>query len=296
MSVVARQDATRVRNSGVGQAHTPWQKLQRVLAYLVLTALSLVFCIPFFWLLSSSLKENRQLFAFPIIWIPKPITLEHYINGLQFVPFPRYVANTLFICMMTVLGALFSNTLVAYGLARIRWVLRLPIFYTILATMMIPAQVTMIPLFIVFRRLGWYDSFLPLVVPTFFGQGMYIFLLRQFFLTIPMELSEAAEVDGANELTIFWSIILPLTKPALATVALFQFLAAWGDYLGPLIYITDVNKYTVSLGLSLFQGQYTTEYGGLMAASTVMMLPVIILFFLTQRTFIEGITLTGIKG
>ena len=272
------------------------QTFRRILAYFVLTFLGAIFCIPFFWLISSSLKVNSQLFAFPIVWIPNPITFEHYINGLRFVPFARYVANTLYVCAMTVIGAVISNTLVAYGLARIRWILRLPIFYVILATMMIPSQVTMIPLFLVFRNLGWLDSYRPLIIPIFFGNGMYIFLLRQFFMSIPMELSEAAEVDGANELTIFLNIILPLTKPALATVALFQFLTAWGDFLGPLIYVSDVDKYTVSLGLSLFRGQWTTEYGGLMAASATMMLPVIILFFLAQRTFIEGITLTGIKG
>jgi multiple sugar transport system permease protein len=270
--------------------------VRRVLGYATLLVLSAIFCIPFFWLVSSSLKPNDQMFAFPIVWIPNPPTLQHYIMGLRFVPFPRYIANTLFIAAFSILGSVWSNAWVAYGLSRIRWPLAQPIFSLILATMMLPGQVTMIPLFIMFRTLGWFDSFLPLIVPTFFGSAFYIFLLRQFFLSIPMELSEAAKVDGANELTIFFTVILPLTKPALATVALFQFLGSWGDYLGPLIYLTSQEKYTVSLGLSLFMGEYNAEYGGLMAASTVMMLPVVILFFLTQRTFIQGIALTGIKG
>lgn len=270
--------------------------VQRVLGYAVLVVLSAIFCIPFFWLVSTSLKPNEQMFAFPIVWIPNPPTLEHYVLGLRYVPFPRYIANTLFIAGFSIIGSVASSAWVAYGLSRIRWPLAKPIFSLILATMMLPGQVTMIPMFIMFKNFGWIDSYLPLIVPTFFGSAFYIFLLRQFFLSIPMELSEAAKVDGANELTIFFKVVLPLTKPALATVALFQFLGAWGDYLGPLIYLSSQDKYTVSLGLSLFMGEYNAEYGGLMAASTVMMLPVVILFFLTQRTFIQGIALTGIKG
>ena len=270
--------------------------LQRVATHALLLLVSALFSIPFFWLVSSSLKVDEQLMTFPIVWIPNPVTFEHYIMGLQFVPFPRYIANTLFICLVTVIGTVFSSAWIAYGLARIRWPLRVPLFILILGTLMIPFQVTMIPLFVVFRNMGWFNSYLPLTVPAFFGNAFFIFLLRQFFMTIPMELSEAAKVDGANELVIFARIILPLTKPALATVGLFQFIAAWGDYLGPLIYLSDKDKYTVSLGLALFQGEYNAEFGGLMAASTVMMLPVVILFFLTQKTFIQGITLTGIKG
>lgn len=271
-------------------------KLQRLATHGVLLVLSAIFSIPFLWLVSSSLKVDEQLMTFPIVWIPNPVTFEHYIMGLQFVPFPRYIANTLLICLVTVIGTVFSSAWVAYGLARIRWPLRIPLFIIILGTLMIPFQVTMIPLFVVFRNMGWFNTYLPLTVPAFFGNAFFIFLLRQFFMTIPMELSEAAKVDGANELVIFRRVILPLTKPALATVGLFQFIAAWGDYLGPLIYLSDKDKYTVSLGLALFQGEYNAEFGGLMAASTVMMLPIVILFFLTQKTFIQGITLTGIKG
>jgi len=262
----------------------------------VLILLSLIFSVPFFWMVTGSLKVDEQLNAFPIIWIPDPITLEHYLYGLQAVPFARYVANTLFICALTVVGTVFSSALVAYGLARINWPMRTPIFVVLLATTMIPFYVTMIPLFTLFRAMGWVNTYLPLIAPAFFGNPFYIFLLRQFFMTIPRDLSEAARVDGAHELTIFWRVIFPLSKPALATVGLFTFLAAWGDFLGPLIYLSDPSQYTVSLGLSFFQGQYSSEFGALMAASTVMLLPIIILFFLAQRVFIQGITLTGIKG
>lgn len=292
MNVAIRQNRVVVRPV----KRQPRRLVQRIFAHTVLIVLSAIFSIPFFWLVTSSLKINEQLAAFPIVWIPNPITFEHYVTGLKFVPFPLYIINTLYICAVTVIGAVISNAWIAYGLSRIRWPLRIPLFAIILGTMMIPFQVTMIPLFVVFRNMGWFNSYLPLTVPSFFGNAFYIFLLRQFFMTIPMELSEAAKVDGANELVIFGRVILPLTKPALATVALFQFLGAWGDYLGPLIYLSDKDRYTVSLGLALFQGEYNAEFGGLMAASTVMMLPIIILFFFTQRTFIQGITLTGIKG
>jgi len=270
--------------------------LQSLIAHIVLIFLSVVFSIPFFWMVTGSFKTNQQLNAFPPVWIPDPITLEHYLYGLRVVPFARYIVNTLIICGFSVVGVVLSSAMVAYGLARIDWPLRTPLLIIILATTMIPFYVTMIPLFTLFRSMGWTNTFLPLIVPAFFGSPFYIFLLRQFFMTIPRELSEAAKVDGANELLIFARIILPLSVPALATVALFQFLGAWGDFLGPLIYLNDPNKYTVSLGLSFFQGQYTTNFGALMAASTVMLLPVVVLFFFTQKTFIQGITLTGIKG
>ncbi|GCE08563.1 carbohydrate ABC transporter permease [Dictyobacter aurantiacus] len=268
----------------------------QVLAHIALVVLSILFIIPFFWMVTGSLKINTQLSAFPIVWFPDPITLEHYIYGLQAVPFGLYVLNTLTICLFAVIGAVFSCSFVAYGLARIDWPLRTPLFIIILATTMIPFYVTMVPLFTLFKTWGWVNTYLPLIIPTYCGVPIYIFLLRQFFMTIPKELSEAARIDGANELAIYWRVILPLAKPALATVALFQFLGSWSDFLGPLIYLSDSQRYTVSLGLSFFQGQYSTEFGALMAASTVMLIPVIILFFFAQKTFIQGITLTGVKG
>jgi multiple sugar transport system permease protein len=269
---------------------------RRVFAHAVLVAFSTVFIVPFLWLLSTSLKPEHQIFVWPPIWIPEPVTFEHYLNGLQFLPFGRFTLNSLFVAVMAVIGTLVSCSLPAYGLARIRWPGRNVLFAVILATLLIPFQVRLIPLFIIFKNLGWIDTFLPLIVPTFFGNAFFIFLLRQFFLTIPQELSEAAKIDGASELDIFRRIILPLARPALATVALFEFLARWDDFLGPLIFLSSQENYTVSLGLAMFRGQQGSFWGMLMAVSTVMALPIIVLFFFTQRTFIQGITLTGIKG
>jgi multiple sugar transport system permease protein len=269
---------------------------QKIVTHIVLIILSLIFLVPFFWMITGSLKTDAQMSAFPITWFPNPATLGNYIYGLQAEPFGLYIINSLIICFFSIVGALFSSSFVAYGLARIDWPLRTPLFVVILSTTMIPFYVTMVPLFTLFRAMGWINTYLPLILPAFFGVRFFIFLLRQFFMTIPKDLSEAAKVDGANELVIFFRVILPLAKPALAAIALFQFLSAWSDFLGPLIYLNDASKYTVSIGLTFFQGQYTTEYGALMAASTVMLVPVIILFFFAQKTFIQGITLTGVKG
>jgi multiple sugar transport system permease protein len=275
-----------------------WQKHgQRAIAQIILLSLSAIFIIPFFWMVTTSIKTNPQLMTYPIQWIPNPVTLEHYRYGLTFVPFGRYIINTLIVAGIAVIGTVLSCSMVAYSLARINWPGRNVLFGVLLATLMIPFPVTMVPLFIMFSKLGWVNTFLPLTVPAFFGNAFFIFLLRQFFMTIPRELSDAARIDGANEMRIFLGVILPLSRPALATVALFQFIANWSDFLGPLIYLGGASeKFTVSLGLSVFQGEYSTEYGALMAASTVMLLPIVILFFFTQRTFIQGITLTGIKG
>lgn len=268
----------------------------RLVTHGILITLSLLFTIPFYWMVSSSFKINRQLAAFPIVWIPNPVTFDHYVAAFNSVHFSTYIRNTLIICVFSVLGTVVSSAMVAYGLSRINWKFRTPLFVIILSTTMIPFYVTMIPLFVLFKNMHWVNTYLPLTVPSYFGNAFFIFLLRQFFMTIPKELSEAARVDGAGELTIFARIIVPLARPALATVGLFQFLASWGDFLGPLIYISDTSKYTVSLGLQFFQGEYSSQFGPLMASSTVMLIPVVVLFFFTQRTFIQGITLTGIKG
>jgi multiple sugar transport system permease protein len=275
-----------------------WKKrAQHLIVLALLIGLSALFVIPFLWMLSASIKTDAQLFAFPIEWVPNPPTLENYRYGMTFVPFDRYILNTLIVAGFSVAGTVISCSMVAYSLARINWPGRNILFGILLATMMIPFPVTMIPLFIMFSRLGWVNTFLPLTVPAFFGTAFFIFLLRQFFMTIPKDLTDAARVDGANELRIFLGVVIPLSKPALASVALFQFIGSWSDFLGPLIYLGGASdKFTVSLGLSIFQGEYSTEFGALMAASTVMLLPIVVLFFFTQRTFIQGITLTGIKG
>lgn len=220
----------------------------------------------------------------------------NYSKGLTFIPFVDQLRNTLIISICCVVGTILSCSLVAYGLSKIDWKGRNTLFIIILATMMLPAQVTMIPVFTIFVKLHWVNTFLPLIVPSFLGTPFFIFLLRQFFLGIPRELSEAARLDGCGEFGIYRRIVMPLSKPALATVGLFTFMGAWNDFLGPLIYLLDETKYTLSLGLAMFTGQYGNEYGMLMAVSTVVTIPIIVLFFFTQRTFIQGMTMSGIKS
>ncbi|RMH45607.1 MAG: carbohydrate ABC transporter permease [Gammaproteobacteria bacterium] len=213
------------------------------------------------------------------------------------VNFWTYVKNSLIIAIFAIIGTLFSCAPAAYGFARVRWPGRDLVFFIVLATMMLPFQVTMIPLYIFFTtKLEWGNTFLPLIVPTFFGNGFDIFLLRQFFRTIPDDLADAARVDGASEFRIFWNIMLPLSVPVLATIAVFTFLWAWNDFQGPLIYLTDPRRFTMALGLQDFQGQHAVAWNLLMAAATIFTIPIVILFFFAQRTFIQGVKLTGLKG
>ena len=263
--------------------------------YLLAAGGALLFLLPLFWMISSSLKPDYQVLEYPPRWLPDPVRWANYAEALTYVPFGQYALNTLLIASLTILGHLLSCTLVAYAFARLHAPGKDVLFLLLLATMMLPYPVTMIPIYIGFEWLGWVNTFLPLIVPAFFGSPFYIFLMRQFFLTLPVELEDAARVDGANTLQIIWHVILPISKPALATVAIFTFQASWNDFLGPLIYLHDQTKYTVSLGLSFFRSSYDVHWAYLMAASLVTMLPVIILFFLAQRLFIEGITRTGIK-
>ena len=272
------------------------RRVAKVLGYGAALIVAILFLLPLFWMISSSLKPNYQVLEFPPRWLPDPIRWTNYLEALTYVPFGRYTLNTLLIAAMTILGHLLSCTVVAYAFARLRAPGKDFLFLVLLATMMLPYPVTMIPIYIGFKTLGWVNSFLPLIVPAFFGSPFYIFLLRQFFLTLPAELEDAARVDGANTLQMIWHIILPISTPALATVAIFTFQASWNDFLGPLIYLHDQSKYTVSLGLNFFRSSYDVRWAYLMAASMVTMLPVILIFFLAQKLFIEGITLTGMKG
>ncbi len=270
----------------------------RIALYLFAAAFFTAYVLPLVWALSTSLKSEPQVYRVPPIWIPNPIVWKNYPEALTRVPFGRYILNTIKIAVPVVFGAVLSNAIVAYGFARLRWRYRDLFFYICIATMMIPFQVTMIPLFITFTKLGWVNTFLPLIVPAFFANPWNTFLLRQFFLTIPQELSDAARVDGCSEWGILFRVILPLSVPALAVVALFNFMGAWNDYLGPLIYLNRDELYTVAIGLSRFQASERTaaRWPWLMAASVVTITPILVLFFLAQRTFIEGITLTGVKG
>lgn len=270
--------------------------LQKLLIHLLIWLGGVLMVLPFLWMLSTSLKTDQQLFTYPPVWIPWPVDWMNYPDAVNYISFFLYLRNTLIIAVAATIGSLLSCSLVAYSLARIPWPGRNVLFIATIATLMLPFQVTLIPLFLVFRNLGWVGDFRPLIVPHFFGGALYIFLLRQFFMTIPMELSEAARIDGGSELRIYWSVILPLAKPALATVAIFEFIARWRDYLGPLIYLNDQRLYTLSLGLQQYSSQYGREWGLLMAASVLITLPIILLFFFLQKTFVQGIALTGIKG
>jgi multiple sugar transport system permease protein len=270
--------------------------LVRLLLVFVLLVLTIMFVIPFYWLLSTSVKPDSQIFVFPPVWVPSPVQWSNFSNAINFFPFWQYFFNTLFICVTTVAGTLISNSLIAYGLSRIEWRGRNLVFVLLLSTLLLPSQVTLIPLFILFSHMGWVDTYLPLVVPAFFGNAFFMFLLRQFFMTIPQELGDAVRVDGGSEWTIFTRIVLPLSVPVLATVALFAFINAWNDFLGPLIYLQTPSRYTLSIGLSTFLGQYGSQWSWLMAASALVFIPIVVLFFFTQRTFIQGITLTGSKG
>ncbi len=270
--------------------------LRMALSHLLLLPLAIIFLIPFFWMASTALKSDRQVFAWPLVWIPSPLVWRNFPDAIAFFPFWLYLRNTVFIATCTVIGAVLSCSLVAYSLACVRWRGRDILFLLAVATLMIPYQVTMVPLFITFSKLDWVGTYLPLIVPSYFGGAFFIFLLRQFFRTIPNDLIDAARIDGASHPRIYAAIVLPLAKPALFTIALFQFLNTWTDFTGPLIYLSDSKMYTISLGLQFFRLQYETMWQKLMAASVMLTGPIIILFFFTQRTFIQGITMTGLKG
>lgn len=277
--------------------------LVEALKYVVLLTLSFTFVLPLVWMFVSSIKNDSQVYTIPPIWLPNPALWENFWNAWTTYDFNLFAFNTLVrLAIPTTIGVTVSSAVVAYGFSRIRWKGRDALFFVCLATMMVPYAVTMVPLFIVFKNLGWVNTFLPLVVPAFFGSPYFIFMLRQFFMTIPVDLSEAARIDGANEFQIMAQIILPLTKSALTVVALFQFMGAWNDYLGPLIYLRRADQYVLALGLADLRrtitgtGAAPLAYPYLMAVSTIVTAPILIAFFLAQRTFIEGISLTGLKG
>jgi multiple sugar transport system permease protein len=272
------------------------QRFVRGFSYAVCSLIGLLYVFPFYWMIITALKTDQQIFQWPPALIPTTPQWWNFVEATRYIPFWLYMKNTVVICLLAMTGTLLSCTLVAYGFSRIRWPGREVAFMVYLSTLMLPGQVTMIPLYIVFRKLGWVGTIAPLVVPAFFGNVFYVFLLRQFLMTIPLELTDAGRMDGANELGILWYIILPLTKPALTTVALFTFLGNYRDFLGPLIYLTDQAQWTISLGLQMFKNMYGAQWQLMMAASALTMIPTVVLFFFTQRTFIEGITMTGIKS
>jgi ABC-type glycerol-3-phosphate transport system permease component len=268
----------------------------RVVAWILLVLGAIVTLLPIVWLVSTSLKIPAQTYKYPPEWIPNPVRWQNYPDALTAMPFGRFTVNTLIISGASIAGVLLSSSLAAYGFARLRFPGRDALFVLVLTALMLPQTVTLIPRYIEFRELGWIDSWWPLIVPNWFGNAYFIFLLRQFFRTIPRDLSDAARVDGASEFRIFWQIIMPLSRPALMVVVVFSFLYNWNDFLEPLIYITSEEKKTIALGLYSFQGGFSTEWNLLMAASAVMIVPVVVLFFFLQRYFIQGVVLTGLKG
>ena len=271
--------------------------IKRILVYTLIVVFAALFIIPFLWIISTSLKGEEQIFAIPPQWIPDQLHWDNYSKVFDKMPFMVYLRNSTLITAITIIGVVLSSSVVAYAFGCLQWPGRNTLFIVVLATMMLPMQVTMIPVFVLFKELGWLNTFKPLTVPAFFGGGAFnIFLLRQFFMTIPRDLLDSARIDGCPEIRIYWSIVLPLAKPALATVAILTFMFTWNDFIGPLIYLSDKTMGTLALGLAMFVGQHQTEWGMLMAASVLMMLPMIMIFFLFQKYFIKGFTMSGIKA
>lgn len=270
----------------------------RVVSLVVLTFGAFVIMIPFFWMISTSLKTAGDVYLYPPKWIPNPMQFVNYRTVVELVPLGRFAFNSAFIVTMVMIGTLLSCSFSAYGFARLRAPGRDIIFLLILATMMLPSAVTLVPTYIAFNHLGWINSFKPLIVPAFFGSPFFLFLLRQFYLSIPRELEESARIDGASSYRIWWDLMLPLTKPALATVAVFTFFGTYNDFFGPLIYLSDQSKQTVAVALSYFSGSPTAgpQMHLLMAMTLLATIPSLIVFLFAQRYFVQSIVTTGLKG
>ena len=265
--------------------------------HLVLIIVSLFFVLPILALIVTSLKSQAQNIQIPVMWFPAPAHPENYPYALSAVSFLTFLGNSIFVTAMQVLGVVLSSAIVAYGFAHLRWRGRNVLFLIVISTMLLPYEVVMIPQYILFSKLNWINTFLPLIVPCFFGFPFYIFLLRQFFRSIPSELIEASRLDGASELRIFWQVVLPLARPALAVVVLLQAVASWNDFLGPLLYLNDEKLYTLTLGMQYFHTSlYQVNVGAEAAYAIMIAVPVVIVFFFAQRQFMQGITLTGVKG
>ena len=270
---------------------------KKVLVYVLLIAGAVPTLLPLIWLVRSALMDSGQIFVSPPEWIPKPFAWDNFTGALTQVPFARYFLNTMVLEAGVLIGTMLSCSLAAFSFARLRWRHKNLVFGILMSGVMLPYAVTLIPTFLFWQKLGLVNTYAPLILPHWFGTGVFnIFLLRQFFLSIPYELDESAYIDGATPFQVYWRIILPLSKPALAVVGVFTFLGVWNDYLGPLIYLNDSDKYTLAMGLASFQGTYTAQWGYLMAAAAVVLLPIVILFAFAQKYFVEGIALTGLKG
>lgn len=271
------------------------RRISHGLVHLTLIAGSFVLLLPLAWMLSTSLKPRGAVFLFPPQWIPRPVMWSNYYEALTVQPFVLFFRNTAAIAILSVIGMVLSSSIVAYSFARLRWWGRDVIFLIVLSTMMLPFHVTLIPRFIIFKNLKWLNTFLPMIVPSFFGGSFYIFLLRQFFMTIPLEMDDAAKIDGCSTVGTYWRIILPQSKPALMAVSIFTFQNSWNEFMRPLIYLQSKERWTVSVALRAFQGEFSTDWNLVMAASVVSMLPIIALFFFGQKYFIQGVVFTGVE-
>lgn len=269
------------------------EQITKVILYILLITISIILLAPLWWMVSTSLKPMEEVVQYPPRFIPETWQWSNYLRTIQAFPFLRYARNTLFITFFVVLGNVVANSFIAYGFAKVDFPGKKVLFSLVLATMMVPGFVTMIPQYILFTKLGWVGTYLPLIVPAFFGNAFNIFLMRQFYMSISDDVIEAAQIDGANHLYIWSRLMIPMTKPVLITIAITSFNGAWNDFLGPLLYIQDEQKYTLQIGLQTFKSQSGTQWNYLMAGATLVMLPTVLLFFFAQKYFLEGMDLTG---
>lgn len=272
------------------------RRIKAVVVYAALIALAVVFALPFMWMVSTSLKAQNDVFTYPPSFLPTTFLWQNYVQGWNILPFNTFLKNSLIVTLANVVGNLISCSLVAFGFARLRARGKDFLFLLLLATIMIPREVTIVPRFLLFKEVGMVNTLWPLILPAWFGYPFFIFLLRQFFMSIPHDLDEAARIDGASTWQILWRVILPLSGPALATVAIFAFIGNWSNLLDPLIYIRSQDLYTLALGLNLFRGANYTQFNLLMAVSIMTLIPVLVVFFLSQKLFVQGVQLTGMGG
>lgn len=280
-----------------GQGVKARKLITKILVMLVLAIGAVAVMIPFYWMVAVSFMNEVEIYASPPVWVPEKLIFQNYVDAVTTIPFFKLLRNTLWLAIGRVTGVTLSASLVAFGFARLRAPARDWMFLVVLATMMLPSSVTLVPQFIIFFKIGWFPGFKPLIVPSFFGGGAYnIFLLRQFFMTIPFDYDDAARIDGCGNFQIWWRIMLPLSAPAMATVAIFSIMNSWNDFMGPLIYLRSMEDSTLALGLYFFRGVYNPMWNALMAASVLITIPVLLTFFFAQRMFIQGVVITGIKG
>lgn len=285
---IARQPAPR-----------PWRQFRipkTLVARVGLIVAGVMFLLPFYWMANSALKNLQELSSFPPTLYPHVPAFDNFVRAVTYIPFGTFLLNSVILTAGVTIGAAVSNPLIAYGFSRIKWPGRDFVFGIVLATIFLPFPVLIVALFDIFAKLHWIDTFLPIIVPAFFGNPFFIFLMRQFFLGLPNEISEQARIDGANEFQVFLHIIMPLAKPAVAVVVIFAAVQAWGEFLTPLLFLQDESKYPLSVGLQFYRQEHDVAYNLLMAASTLIVLPVVALFLAFQRFFIEGITVGAVKG